>query len=142
MSADEPGKQFEFSQSQNRVIGDLASGLRVVGLLLFLFGVLTAATLITQLFGVGMDWRFRGPALVLAATALIYLSLGWWFQKSAVSFDAVATTQGQDVNHLMTALNDLRKSFSLIRLLIMIYGMIILVGLIAAAVAWYQRQPA
>jgi hypothetical protein len=142
MSAEAPGNQFEFSQSQNRVIGDLASGLRIVGMLLFVFGVMTAVVLVTQLSGVGMDWRFRGPALVMAATALIYLSLGWWFQKSSVSFNAVATTQGQDVTHLMTALDDLRKSFSLIRLLILIYGMIILVGLIAAAVAWYQRQPA
>jgi hypothetical protein len=142
MSADGGRGQYEFNHDQSRIIVDLASGLRIVGLLLFLFGALTAAALIPQLFGHGWDRRFAGPALVMGAAALIYLSLGWWFQKSASSFGAVAGTQGRDIDHLMDALNELRKSFSLVRTLIMVYGVIILIGLIAALFAWYNRQPA
>ena len=142
MSADGGRGQYEFNDDQSRIIVDLASGLRIVGLLLFLFGVLTAVTLLSHLFGMGWNPRIAGPTLVMGAAALIYLSLGWWFQKSATSFVAVAATQGRDVDHLMDALNELRKSFSLVRTLIMIYGVIILIGMIAVLFAWYNRQPA
>ena len=143
MSAGGGSGQYEFNDDQSRVIVDLASGLRIVGLLLFLFGVLTAVTVLTHMFGHGLKWdsRLLGPALVMGAATLIYLSLGWWFQKSSASFDAVAATKGNDVDHLMTALNELRKSFSLIRTLILVYGIFILMGMIAVLIAWYTHKP-
>jgi energy-converting hydrogenase Eha subunit F len=51
-------------------------------------------------------------------------------------------TQGRDIDNLMAALNELRKPFSLIRTLIMVYAVLILIGLIAVLIAAFTNRPA
>jgi ABC-type multidrug transport system fused ATPase/permease subunit len=139
MSNDTPRNQFEFSPDQSRIIADLASGLRLVGMLLFLFGILQAVAMITTFARAGVPNHLVGWAFLMGAAALVYLSLGWWFSRSSGSFLSVATTQGHDIDHLMDALDQLRKSFSLMRAIIIAYGIIILIGLIAALMAGPPR---
>lgn len=141
MSSDGSRPQYEFDDHQSAIMADLASGVRLVGLLLFMFGALYAVGLIVTLVKVGWDSRFAGAGLFIAASALIYLSLGWWLQKSSTAFDTVATTQGRDIENLMVALNELRKPFALIRTLILVYAVIVLVGLIAMLFAAFAHRP-
>jgi hypothetical protein len=140
MSTDGGRGQYEFNDQQNRIIADLGSGVRVVGLLLFLLGFFQAFTLIAALVRLGWDSRLAGPYLLTGAGALIYLSLGWWFNRASAGFINVAATQGRDVDNLMHGLNELRKSFSLVRTLIFVFGVFILMGLVAALIEAYSSR--
>lgn len=142
MSAGGDQRQYEFNDQQSAVILDLASGLRIVGFLLLLLGIFQAIGLIVSISRLGVQGPLVGTMLLLAAAALIYLSLGWWFRSSAESFIDVVATQGKDVDHLMVALNQLRKPFSLIRTLIVAYAILILVGLLVVLFASLTRGPA
>jgi hypothetical protein len=141
MSTDPNRGQYEFNEQENAVIADLASGVRIVGFVLFLLGVLQAIGLFATLNNVKWDGRFAGPALLIGAAALIYLSFGWWFSKSSSAFMNVATTQGRDIDNLMVGLNELRKPFSLIRTLILVYAVIVVVGLIAVLIQAFTHRP-
>lgn len=140
MSTDGNRGQYEFNDEQSRIIVDLASGVRVVGLLLFLLGFFQAVTLVATLTRIGWHNRLAGPFLLAGAGALIYLSLGWWFNKSSAAFINVAATQGRDIDNLMVALNELRKPFSLIRTLILVFGVFLLMGLVAALIEAYSNR--
>jgi hypothetical protein len=141
MSAEGDQRQYEFNNEQSAVILDLASGLRIVGFLLLLVGVFQAIGLITTIVRIGLQGPLVGAALLIAAAALIYLSLGWWFRSSAEGFIAVVGTQGKDIDHLMDALNELRKPFALIRTLIVAYAILILVGMLAVLFAAIAHGP-
>ena len=142
MSAEGEQRQYEFNEQQSAVILDLASGLRIVGFLLLLLGIFQAIGLIVSISRLGVHGPLVGAMLLLAAAALIYISLGWWFRSSAESFIEVVGTQGRDIDHLMTALNQLRKPFALIRTLIVAYAILILIGLLAVLFAAMARGPA
>jgi len=142
MSSDGNRGQYEFSEEQGRIIADLSNGVRLVGILLFLFGAFYLVGLIATVVKGGWDARFLWPGMFIAISALIYLSFGWWFQKSSAAFDDVVTTQGRDIDNLMAALNELRKPFSVVRTLIMLYAVLILVSLVAMLIEAFARRPA
>jgi hypothetical protein len=141
MSAEGDRKQYEFNDQQSAIILDLASGLRLVGFLLLLVGVFQTIGLITTIARVGLHGPLIGAALLIAGAALIYLSLGWWFRSSSHSFIEVVATQGKDIDHLMAALNELRKPFSLIRTLVVAYAIFVLFGMLVLIFAALTNQP-
>ena len=49
----------------------------------------------------------------LLPTAIVYLSVGVFYMRSAESIGAIATTQGHDLPHLMEALQKLRVAFQI-----------------------------
>jgi len=142
MSSDGNRGQYEFSEEQGRVIADLSSGVRLVGILLFLFGAFYLVGLILTVVKLGWTPHFTGPGVLIIVSALIYLSFGWWFQKSSAAFDDVVTTQGRDIDNLMVALDELRKPFALIRTLIMLYAVLVLIGLVAMLITAFAHRPA
>jgi hypothetical protein len=78
---------------------------------------------------------------ILAGVALLVpLSLGVWFRRAASSFRQIVQTSGRDVDNLMAALEDLRKSFSLLRAIIVIYAALIVIGLVAVIIAALLRS--
>jgi len=66
---------------------------------------------------------------------LFFLALGTWTSRSARSFKQIVTTQGQDVSHLMDALENLRKMYGLLSLVVKIYVAVAVVTVIAALIA-------
>jgi len=60
-----------------------------------------------------------------AATASLY---GNWLRAAALSIRDVATTEGNDITHLMQAMNELRRVFRLQRITILVS-----LGLVATA---------
>lgn len=65
---------------------------------------------------------FREPHLFLEAALIglampFYRALGVWTGRAARSFKRIVLTQGQDVSHLMDALDNLRKFYALLSLL-------------------------
>ena len=129
-----PQAQHEFDSRENKVISDLANAMSWVAVPLLILGVLyivvTAFCLIQA---------FQHPGSILAALyvgliAVLFLALGRWTKQSAVSFHQIVSTSGQDISHLMQALENLRKKYSLLSVIVKIYVAIIVISLIVSLV--------
>ena len=91
---------YEFNAEQSKLIGGLGRSMRIVGL-------------------VGLAWAVVG-----------IISMGIWALSGGTSFINVATTQGNDIVHLMDALGKLRNIFSLVAILI-VAALVIALAVIA-----------
>jgi hypothetical protein len=144
------GSEYEFSDDQNRLFGNLASKMALVGFAAMLFGglqmingifsfftphhpekVLAAAkeaglpeAKIQQLEKTLSSDRWLSPitiaALVYALTGLFLVLVGVWTQQSAAGFAGIVVTKGQDIRRLMEALGALYKKYSLIYTILLV----------------------
>jgi hypothetical protein len=100
------------------------------------------------LYGVGVlvsvvrsfrDPQFLFQAALVALAMFFYLALGSWTNNAARAFERIVTTRGRDIEHLMKALENLRKMYGLLSLLVKLYlvlvGIAAVAGLIAALIA-------
>ena len=101
--------QYEFTSAQGDLISDLARKMRFVGLLMIAIGVLNPLFI----------W-FTFHAITLDVTFLIYILIGMWTWSAAQSFQKVVDTEGKDVNHLMEAIERLRRIYGFIFYLVII----------------------
>ena len=92
--------QYEFTPAQGETIADLAHKMRFVGLLLLLSGLLTP--LVNFLM-----YRI----LPINVTFLLMVLIGALTFRAGGEFKAVVATQGKDINHLMGALEYLRRIY-------------------------------
>jgi hypothetical protein len=111
-----PPAQYEFTNDQNQVIGNLAKKMRLVGIMLEVFGVVGAICGVALINRGGIATLIQG---------VIYVFLGYWVARAAEAFQRIVQTQGQDISHLMEALRQLGKYFGLQYTLIMI-GLVLL----------------
>ena len=97
-----PGSQvqYEFTADQNRVIADLAKKMRLVGIVLQVFGVLGTIAGLLLITRNGVGTLIQG---------VVSLFLGIWTVRAADAFRRIVTTQGQDISNLMAALDQLGK---------------------------------
>jgi hypothetical protein len=91
---------YEFSADQSVLISRLSSRMRFVGLFTLGVGVMAVIA------GV-----FRREMGVLFSGAL-YAVIGVWTERAGISFRSIATTQGSDIRHLMHALRDLKRLYT------------------------------
>lgn len=95
---------WEFTPDQNVTLSRLAQRMRAVGLaLMVLAGLL------------GLRATLGGDAVgLLAVQAGIVLGFtGFWSVRAATELSRVATTDGADMTHLMSALEEIRKLYEL-----------------------------
>lgn len=120
-------QQYEFSNSQNEVIKQLADKMRFVSYFLIGVGVFAAiAGLLTVLRG-GISNLILGVVQVI---------IGIWTNKAATSFQRIVDTRGNDIENLMGALGELRKLYVLQYWLLIIALVFLIIGLVLAIVAF------
>jgi uncharacterized membrane protein YhaH (DUF805 family) len=152
-----PSGQYEFSAADNSVFGGLAGKMRFVGIFLIVVGVLYLflAGLIaigaisgqsvttTQKTDGGVVVTQRnlhiGHTIGYLVGGIIYLCLGVWTGNGAVAFRRIVDTQGSDISHLMEAVTNLRKLYTLQYWLIFIALIVMLVVLVAMVVTMATR---
>jgi hypothetical protein len=123
---------YEFTNSQNELIGDLAKKMNFVGILMIASGVISVlagiVTLFTALSQGGFDFSsiINGVFLVL---------IGWWTRNAAQAFGRVVSTTGMDVENIMGALGELRKLYTLQYWLIIIVLIFLAITLLFALIA-------
>lgn len=132
---------YEFSADQNEVIGKLAAAMQWVAIPLIIVGILYAISAVAHFAWVFQDWSWRValPVLLVGLGGVLYLVLGIWTKRAAASFSEVVSTTGSDVAHLMTALDNLRKTYSLLSLFVKIYVALLAIGLIFTAIGLLAR---
>lgn len=118
-------KVYEFNETQNKLIKDLADKMRFVSYFLIAWGVLL---LINGILIV------RYGAIGSIISGIVQILIGFWTHKAASSFRLIVDTQGRDINNLMSSLGALRKLYNLQYWLILFAAIFIAASLIIAAI--------
>lgn len=113
---------YEFNAEQSKVVANLGGSMRIVGLMALAW----AAIGIAMMFVV--SWKTG--SLFFDLNPVLGLFIGLWAISSGSSFTKIASTQGNDIGHLMDALAKLRNIFSLIAILIIAAMVIVLAALV------------
>ena len=109
---------YEFSEIENAVVSKTARWTKFWGWLWILGGVLMVALGVSALPAGAVNMVFGA----------VYLVIGWYFKGAGESLQAVVETSGDDIGHLMTALEKLGSVFKTT----MVFT---LVGIVLAVVA-------
>jgi hypothetical protein len=104
---------YEFDQSQNQLVRDLAQKMRFVSYFLIALGVLLI---------VGGIFNLRRGEIGSIISGVVQVIIGFWTHKAASAFQKIVTTQGSDIENLMGALGELRKLYTLQYWLILTNG--------------------
>jgi len=114
---------YEFSAPQNTVIGSLASFMKVFGIICIVGGVLLILGSLFTAKGLSPD-QLQGVFVVI---------IGVLQHRAARAFRSVATTQGNDIPHQMTALGILRDIYKIqVIVMIAVFLLAIVLGVIVA----------
>lgn len=104
--------QYEFTEPQNEVMKDLEWKLGLTGVIIILaaigFGIHLAREMIHGTFPYG-PWVGVGAWIVV----LLVFAHGGWLLNASSAFEKIYKTQGRDIDHLMDALTNLNKLFTL-----------------------------
>lgn len=118
-------KVYEFSETQNKLIKDLADKMRFVSYFLIVWGVLL---LINGILSV----RYGVVSNIISG--VVQIIIGFWTHKAASSFRLIVDTQGRDIDNLMGSLGALRKLYNLQYWLILIAAIFIAVSIVLSLV--------
>jgi len=136
---------YEFTKSQNELIGDLGKKMNFVGILTIIGGILSLIMGIASLFipgfgtGLGQAGAPGQAGITLDFSSflqgLFLLITGLWIRNAAQSFKRVVDTTGSDIENILGALGELRKLYNLqywlAIVLLVTFSIILIVGLIA-----------
>ena len=124
MSAEFDSQQtYEFSAPQNTVISSLASFMKIFGIICIVGGVLLVLGSLFTAKGLSPD-QLQGVFVII---------IGALQHRAAKAFRSVATTQGDDIHHLMTALGILRDIYKIqVIVMIAVFLLALVLGVIVA----------
>lgn len=112
---------YEFDQTQNLLIRDLARKMRFVSYFLIALGLLLILDAI---------FAFRTGEIGGIITGIAQIFIGFWTNRAANAFQRIVETQGQDIENLLAALAELRKLYILQYWLILITVIFIIVAIL------------
>jgi hypothetical protein len=118
---------YEFDQSQNELIRDLARKMRFVSYFLIALGVLV---IINAIFTITRGQIEIGSFI----SGIVYILLGYWTNRAGYTFQRIVETRGRDIENLMGALGELRKLYTLQYWLILIAVIFTILAIVLAIV--------
>lgn len=103
---------YEFNEQENESLSSLATLMRLFAQSLFLVGAMQAVYVCVS----AQEVLSQSPTMVptLAATlvaGLVCMGVALFLKQAAERFDAIVETEGNDVDHLMTAFTKLQNFF-------------------------------
>jgi hypothetical protein len=123
-----PGEAFtyEFTEAHNEIIGGLARFMQITGVMILLYGGLET---VQGVLAIRQDgWT----DLVGAAVSAV---IGVFTLKAASFFRRIVVSQGEDLSHLMAALETLRRLYKLQAVLYIIGVTLLILALIFITLA-------
>ncbi len=107
-SAVRQGDEFEFNDSHNMVFDGLARWMKIVGIIEIALGVIYAVPAVAALL------VLNTPVVVIAVLHIAVVAMmGLWTMRAGGHVRAIAHTEGDDLRHLMEAMEGLKKLFLL-----------------------------
>jgi ribose/xylose/arabinose/galactoside ABC-type transport system permease subunit len=123
-----PATGYEFTTGQDLIIRTTGSRARTWGILTLIGAGLTALTGVLALL-TGEDFGLIA-AIIYAVLSLIPLFVGLNFLRAGKSLDAVVTTSGSDIDHLMESLGSLGKALFIQIVAMMIWLAMVVLGIV------------
>ncbi len=121
---------YEFTPAQDLIMRTTGSRARTWGILTLIGAGLTAVTGVLALL-TGEDFGVVA-AIIYAVLSLIPLFVGLNFLQAGKALDAVVTTSGSDIDHLMESLGSLGKALFIQIVCMMIWLAIVVLGIVAS----------
>ena len=136
--------EYEFSPEQNELIARLSNAMRWVSVPMLALGALCMVNLIMSLVWLVQtksyqDWHAIGTMLYLLFSTLLFLAFAVWTSRSSFQFQQITETRGQDISHLMGALDDLRKVYGVLATFVKVFVAITLLALVLNLVAAFSE---
>jgi hypothetical protein len=158
----EPSGEFEFSDSQNQLIGSLARKMTTVGFVMVFFGILQIVNAVMTMFftrdpnrviaaaeKAGMPAEqldtlrealsggfWSSPvaisAISVGVAGLLLFLVGNWTRQAGLGFAGIVLTKGRDVSRLMDALGALHRKYALMYTILVVAAIFAFVSLILA----------
>lgn len=119
-------RQYEFDNSQNELIKQLADKMRFVSYFLIGVGVLVA---------IGGLFTLTRGGISNIISGVVQAIIGVWTSKAASAFQRIVATQGNDIENLMGALSELRKLYTLQYWLLILTLVFLALGLVLGIVS-------
>lgn len=120
-------RNYEFSAPENIIIRQLVDAMRFVSAASFAVG---AFVLILGIAGLATQGRAAiGPAIGDFAEAVVFALIGLWLQRAVDAFNRVVDTSGDDITHLLDALRELTRVFSLQRTVLVLAVIVIVMAI-------------
>lgn len=123
-------KPYEFDVDQNRLISDLAKKMTGVGSFLIGLGLLLAATALYSLWA-DLGGRFWMPLL----PGVFFTVTGAFSLRGGRSFRRVVDTENRDIEHLMLALTQLDRFYTVNFWLVVACILLFIVGVFSVPAA-------
>ncbi|NBD15223.1 MAG: hypothetical protein GVY04_03490 [Cyanobacteria bacterium] len=114
-------QEYEFNNSQNELIQNLASTMKFVAYFLIAVGIISAIS--------GLIAITRGGFTALVQ-GVVQGIIGFWTIKAAKSFQLIVDTEGRDIENLMGALGELRKLYGFQYWILIIAIIFVVIGLV------------
>jgi hypothetical protein len=161
----EPAGEYEFSESQNQLIGSLARKMTLVGFVMVFFGILQIVNAVMTLFmtrnpdrviaaaekaGLPADqldklrealaggfWSspLAISAISIGVAGLLLFLVGNWTRQAGIGFAGIVLTKGRDLSRLMDALGALHRKYALMYTILLVAAIMSLASL---AIALWQ----
>jgi len=119
-------QEYEFNNSQNELIQNLASTMKFVAYFLIVVGIISAIS--------GLIAITRGGFTALVQ-GVVQGIIGFWTIKAAKSFQLIVDTEGRDIENLMGALGELRKLYGFQYWILIIAIIFVVIGLVVGLIA-------
>jgi hypothetical protein len=113
---DKDKREYEFNGGENGIIQQLASAMSFVGIMTIIVGVLTGISGFIQV----SQPRGGGQGFASIVQGVLFLVIGLMTQGASSHFSQVVKTEGNDIGHLMQALDKLRGMYVLQKILFII----------------------
>jgi len=112
--APEVSSRYEFNYSENSIIANLGSKMSFVGLFMLGIGLFFFVSVIIR-------WvKSDHLEVALVFISLLFIVIGIWTHRAGREFRSVAESHGKDISHLMEALGNLLKLYTLLYMLFFI----------------------
>lgn len=127
MTSPSTPRNYEFSAPENIIIRQLVDAMRFVAAASLAVG---AFVLILGIAGLATQGRPAiGPAIGDFAEAVVFGLIGLWLQRAVDAFNKVIDTSGDDITHLLHALRELTRVFSLQRTVLVLAAIVIVMAI-------------
>ncbi len=123
--------EYEFSSSQNELIGDLAKKMSFVATLSIVTGILVLIFGIIILISAFAEPQGFPEAVNALIQGVFFLLIGTWTKNAGSAFKRIVTTAGADIENLMGALGELRKLYTLQYWLVILLLVFVILGIVA-----------
>jgi hypothetical protein len=125
--ASRPASEYEFTEADDVLFLGLAWQMNFVGLFALGIGIFVIL--------IGAFLEHAGSIL----SGALYSVIGIWTHRASVSFRKIAETRGKDISHLLHAIHDLRKLYSL-QFWICVLSLIVAVASLVVVILVYRPR--